>query len=381
MKIKTKLILGMAFLFTAFLTVSLFSLYFIFNISRQNNLITKNNNLTIGYVENMLQSIDKINDIKASSLFNVHYMVNESEFSRLLKVLEQNLGNQENNITETGERELTRSVRDNFEKLKTLFSESSGSSVTDKPGFYYTNILPAVNEIKFDLFAISDLNMNAIVNKNIKANETANHSYLVLSIIASVCFLVFFIFIFGFPRFITEPIEILTKSVKEIANKNFETRVNFKTNDEFGQISEAFNDMAGKLEEYEKINIRQLVNGKERAESILNRIDEAILVLDENQNITFVNIPAEKLLGLSNVNIINKNAPDLATNNELLRYMIRDLNQNNVKSTDTFTVKSGDIKTVYSGEMHIITSYNRKEDFIVHIGYEISLKKISKVFD
>ncbi len=381
MKIKTKLILGMAFLFTAFLTVSLFSLYFIFNISRQNNLITKNNNLTIGYVENMLQSIDKINDIKASSLFKVHYMVNESEFSRLLKVLEQNLGNQENNITETGERELTRSVRDNFEKLKTLFSESSGSSVTDKPGFYYTNILPAVNEIKFDLFAISDLNMNAIVNKNIKANETANHSYLVLSIIASVCFLVFFIFIFGFPRFITEPIEILTKSVKEIANKNFETRVNFKTNDEFGQISEAFNDMAGKLEEYEKINIRQLVNGKERAESILNRIDEAILVLDENQNITFVNIPAEKLLGLSNVNIINKNAPDLATNNELLRYMIRDLNQNNVKSTDTFTVKSGDIKTVYSGEMHIITSYNRKEDFIVHIGYEISLKKISKVFD
>jgi NtrC-family two-component system sensor histidine kinase KinB len=381
MKIKTKLLTGIGVLFAEFLIVSLCSLYFIFKISQQNNLITKDNNLSIGYVENMLQSIDRINDIKASLLFNLHYMVNDSEFSSLLKDFEQNLISEENNITESGERELTKSVRDNFEKFKTLLSESAGNSVKDKPGFYFTNLLPAVNEIKTGLFVISDLNMKAIVKKNVEANDTANHSYLVLSIIASICFLVFFIFIFGFPKYITEPIEILTKSVKEIANKNFETRVYFKSDDEFGQISEAFNDMAGKLEEYEKINIRQLVNGKERAESILNRMDEAILLLDENQNITYVNLTAEKLLGLNYVNIINKNASDLASNNELLRFMIRDLNQNNIKSPDSFTLKSDDIKTVYSSEMHIITTYSRKKDFIVHIGYDISLKRISKSFD
>jgi hypothetical protein len=61
MKIKTKLVLAIVFLFVEFLIVSLFSLYFIFKISQQNNLITKDNNLSIGYSENMLQSIDKIN--------------------------------------------------------------------------------------------------------------------------------------------------------------------------------------------------------------------------------------------------------------------------------------------------------------------------------
>ena len=91
MKIKTKLISGIVFLFAEFLIVSLCSLYFIFKISQQNNLITKDNNLSIGYAENMLQSIDRINDIKASSVFNPHYLLNESEFSGFLQKFEKNL--------------------------------------------------------------------------------------------------------------------------------------------------------------------------------------------------------------------------------------------------------------------------------------------------
>jgi PAS domain S-box-containing protein len=381
MKIKTKMVSGIGFLFAEFLIVSICSLYFIFRISQQNNLITKDNNLSIGYAENMLKSIDRINDIKASSVFNPHYLLNESEFSGLLMEFEKNLIREENNITETGERELARSVWDNFEKFKKLLSDPVAISIKDKPGFYYANLLPTVNEIKFALFAISDVNMNAIIRKNVKANNTANHSYLVLSIVATICCLVFFTFIFSFPKYIAEPIEILTKSVKEIAKGNFEARVHFKTDDEFGQISEPFNDIATKLEEYEKIEIGQLLNRKELAESIINKMDEAILVLDEHQNIVLVNILAENLIGLNHLDITNKNASDIASNNELLRFMIRDLNQDNNKQAETFILTSDGIKTKYTSEMHIITTFNKKKDLIVPIGYKISLRKISREFD
>ena len=381
MKIKIKLISGIVFLFAEFLIVSLFSLFYIYKISQQNNLITKDNNLSIGYAENMLQSIDKINDIKASSIFNPHYLLNESEFSGLLMMFEKNLISEENNITETGEREIANSVRVNFGKFKTLLSESVGTSVNDKPNFYYTNLLPTINEIKFALFSISDVNMNAIVRKNVKANETAKHSYIVLSIVASICFLVFFTFIFSFPKYIAEPIEILAKSVTEIANKNFESRVHFSTNDEFGQISKAFNEIAAKLEEYEKVEIEKILNSKARTESIINRMDEAIIILDENQNITLVNILAEKLLGLNQLNIINKKASDIASNNELLRFMIKDLYQDKLRQEETFFLTSNGIKTMYKSEMDILSNYNKKMDLIVPIGYKISLKKISKAFD
>ncbi len=264
MKIKTKLFLAFVFLLVEFLFVSIFSLFFIYKISQQNNLITKDNNLSISYSENMLQSMDKINDFNSSSVFNPHFVPDRKELSLFLTNFEKNLVNEQNNITETGEMELALSVRGNFEKFKSLISDSAWSSVPDKPGYYYAILLPAVNEIKLALYSISDTNMNAIIRKNHTANDTARHSYFILSIIASIFFLVFFAFIFGFPKYIADPIEILAKNVNEIANKNFKVRMAFNTNDEFGQISKAFNDIAVNLEEYNKYETETLL-AEERA--------------------------------------------------------------------------------------------------------------------
>ncbi len=381
MKIKTKLILAFAFLLVEFLFVSLFSLYFILKISQQNNLITKDNNLSISYSENMLQSIDKINDFNSSSIFNPHFVPDRKELSLFLTNFEKNLVNEENNITETGEKELAQSVRENFEKFKSLMSDSVSSSVEDKSGYYYTILLPTVNEIKFALFAISDVNMNAIVRKNITANDTAGHSYIVLSIIATIFFLVFFVFIFGFPKYIADPIEILAKNVNEIANKNFKVRMAFNTNDEFGQISKAFNDIADSLEEYNKFDTEILLERKELSESVIRRMDEPVLILDVNQNIIMVSIFAEKLLNLEHINIINKSASEVAKKNDLLRFMLRSLIQDTSFQTNTFTLTSNDIKTTYTSEMNIITKPGRNSDLVIPIGYLISLKKLSKSFD
>lgn len=381
MKIKTKLFLAFVFLLVEFLFVSIFSLYFIFKISQQNNLITKDNNLSISYSENMLQSMDKINDFNSSSVFNPHFVPDRKELSRFLTNFEKNLVNEENNITETGEMELAVSVRENFVKLKSLVSDSTRNSVLDNPGYYFTILLPAVNEIKLALYAISDINMNAIIRKNHTANDTARHSYYILSIIASIFFLVFFAFIFGFPKYIADPIEILAKNVNEIANKNFKVRMAFNTNDEFGQISKAFNDIAVNLEEYNRYETEILLERKELAESIIRKMDEPVLILDVNQNIILVSILAEKLLNLNNINIINKSATEVAQKNDLLRFMLRGLIEDTSFRTNTFTMTSNDIKTTYTSEMKVITKPGKNSDLIVPIGYIISLKNLSKSFN
>jgi nitrogen fixation/metabolism regulation signal transduction histidine kinase len=325
--------------------------------------------------------MDKINDFNSSSIFNPHFVPDRKELSVFLTNFEKNLVNEENNITETGEKELARSVRENFEKFKSLMSDSVRSSVKDNPGYYYSILLPTVNEIKFALFAISDINMNAIIRKNRTVNDTAGHSYIILSIIATIFFLVFFAFIFGFPKYITDPIEVLAKNVNEIENKNFKVRMAFNTNDEFGQISKAFNDIVVRLEEYNRFEIETLFERKELAESIIRRMDEPVLILDVNQNIILLSILAEKLLNLNYVNIINKSASEVAQKNDLLRFMLRSLIQDTSFPTNTFTLTSNDIKTTYTSEMNIITKPGKNSDLIVPIGYKISLKKLSKSFD
>jgi NtrC-family two-component system sensor histidine kinase KinB len=381
MKIKTKLFLAFVFLLVEFLFVSIFSLYFIFKISQQNNLITKDNNLSISYSENMLQSMDKINDFNSSSVFNPRFVPERNELSLFLTNFEKNLVNEENNITETGEMELAVSVRENFVKFKSLVSDSTWNSVLDKPGYYFTILLPAVNEIKFALYAISDINMNAIIRKNHTANDTARNSYYILSIISSIFFLVFFAFIFSFPKYLADPIEILAKNVNEIANKNFKVRMAFNTNDEFGLISKAFNDIAVKLEDYSRYETEFLLERKELAESIIRKMDEPVLVLDVNQNIILVSILAEKLLNINYVNIINKSASEVAQKNDILNFMLRSLNEDTSFQTNTFTLTSNDIRTTYTSEMKVITKPGKNSDLIVPIGYIISLKKLSKSFN
>jgi nitrogen fixation/metabolism regulation signal transduction histidine kinase len=223
--------------------------------------------------------------------------------------------------------------------------------------------------------------MNAIIRKSHTANDTAGHSYIILSIIATIFFLVFFAFIFGFPKYIADPIEILAKNVNEIANKNFKVRMASNTNDEFGQISKAFNDIAVNLEEYSRYETEILLERKELAESIIRKMDEPVLILDVNQNIILVSILAEKLLDLNYINIINKSAAEVAQKNDLLRFMLRGLIEDTSFQTNTLTLTSNDIRTTYTSEMKVITKPGKNSDLIVPIGYIISLKKLSKSFN
>jgi|GEM_PF-264039 nitrogen fixation/metabolism regulation signal transduction histidine kinase len=380
MKIKTKLSFGILSLFSVFLTVSIFSLFYIYKISQQNNLITWNNNLSIGYSENMIKAIDIINENKAASIFNPDYKIKENQMSNYMTAFETNLKNEENNITETGEKELAGKVRDRYDKLKSLLPDQAGRSIREKEVFYYSYFLPVINEIKSALFSISDVNMNAIVRKNATANRTAAHSYIVLSAIATVCIIVFFAFIFSFPKYIAEPIEILANNLKEVTNKNYDARMELKTNDEFGEIANGFNDLTDKLKRYEEVEAGKLLADKQRAESVVRTLNDAVIILDENENITLVNLVAENLLGLNGLNIINKKASQIASNNELLNFMVRDPGQKGSKPEESYAQLINGVKTVYNRKTDIITAYDNIKDCVAVIGYRISLSSVSKTF-
>jgi PAS domain-containing protein len=375
MKIKSKLAFGISFLFAAFLIVGGSSLYFTLKISKQVRLIMKDNHLSVVYTENMLQSLDKINDIQTSYIFKHDYQLPQSELATALKNFKQNLADEANNITEVGEKEEVQQLTDNFEKYMVLLSSSLSDTLKDKSHFYFSNILPGLTLIKKNIFTISDLNMMAIVRKSESTNATASHSYLILSAITTICFFVFFLFIFGFPTYIANPIKELTESVREIADRNFKARVNFSTNDEFGEISNAFNLMATKLEEFDLSQKSLTLNGKERSDAVMNKIQEAIILLDEKQNITFINNFAEKLLDLNPVEILNKYAPDIAVNNELIRFLIKDIDQYQNRQNQSILLDLNGKKSKFIKEISIITSTKSDSELIVPIGHMIFLKK------
>ncbi len=100
---------------------------------------------------------------------------------------------------------------------------------------------------------------------------------------------------------ITRPINLLAAGTREIGAGHFDYRIEPETADEFGQLVEAFNTMAGELEQSrgEIERKRREVEGRGRyIETILKRIATGVLSLDARGRINTMNSAAARLLGL-----------------------------------------------------------------------------------
>jgi PAS domain S-box-containing protein len=351
MKLKTKLSLGISFLFVVILTFGILSVFYINRLSSQSGQVLKNNHESLVYSNNMLKALEEIPaNSDAKNLFEI------------------NLQKQEANITEPGEKEATSALRKNFNELiSTPFD--SGNYV----------------EIRQSIQAINDLNQQAILRKNDAARKTAEDANLWLTVIFSVLIIITFTFVINFPSVISNPIRILNNGISEIANKNYHKRIHLDKGDEFGELAQAFNSMAEKLDEYENSNMAKLQFEKSRIETIINQMKDGIIGLDGKKNILFLNAVAEKLLGLKELDIIGQYAADVALRNDLMRKLLQPGVQKEIKifADDKESYFNKDVLDVTSKEQVIgqvivlrnITPFHElneaKTNFIATVSHEL----------
>ena len=294
MTIKNKLRAGFGFLFLlAFICCGL-SIYYLNRLSADANLILKDNYETLKYVRNIGNALDE----NASSL-------NQKQ----TQIIEANLAKQQHNVTEPGEQQLTDSLSSKYQQLKLTGNDAA------KQGELRL-------QVRKLLFGIMQLNMNAIEHKNAIAKSTSNSATILVALIGSFLFLVAFSFIINYPGYIANPIRELTERIKEISRKNYHQRLDFKSNDEFGELAQAFNTMTYQLNEYENSNLASIMFEKKRIETIINSMHDAIIGLDEKSFVIFVNEVACTLVGISERNLIGRYAPDVALENDLLRNLL-----------------------------------------------------------
>src|SRR6185369_6677931 len=169
-----------------------------------------------------------------------------------------------------------------------------------------------VTQTRHSIHKINDLNLKAIIRKNAIADETAHQATIYLIIIVTICFLTSFSFILNFPGYIANPIAQLTASIKAIANRNYEERLQFNRSDEFEELAQAFNSMAEKMDEYEHSNLANLLFEKKRIETIINRMNDPVIGLDDKRHIIFANKEAIELLNKKEEELVGHYAPDVA---------------------------------------------------------------------
>lgn len=358
--IKSKIRLGTLFLLLLLVLSGGLSIYYQLKLTAASENILKDNYESLSYCEAMTLELDSMPGNSAEV------------FARF----ENNLREQEINITEPGEKDATRSVRIAFEAIKH----------GDNPQAQYIAAKSAIHRILA-------LNMTAIHRKNLEALHFSEEAYTTIMVIVSLSLIIGLTFAFNFPSVVVTPIEKLMEAIREISARNYRYRIHLEQKDEFGQLAGAFNMMSERLEGFENSNLNKLIFEKSRAEAVINSLKDASIGIDKNNIVLFANQQALRLLGLRSEDTVGKQVTALSAQNDLFKFLTESESsapfkivlegKENFYTRETVQIEQGDSASKVI-VLRNITSFKEmdvaKTNFIAAVSHELKTPLASSDF-
>jgi NtrC-family two-component system sensor histidine kinase KinB len=234
MTLKTKLVLGLGFLFLIIFTLAGFCSYYVGRLGQESGNILKDNYYSIVYSKNMLSGLDDMKASIASTMHNADRTGTTSGYYAMLfesgkNVFETNLKAENNNITEIHEKEYIETLKQDYGlylKLSLhLKNRQAGRSA------YFNEFLPVCEKLKQSINSIYDINMQAVVRKSDLAKHDSARFINFMAIIGSLCILLAVGYFWYFPVYISTTLSYLSERMRNLL-KDIGVAFDLKTNDE-----------------------------------------------------------------------------------------------------------------------------------------------------
>lgn len=172
-----------------------------------------------------------------------------------------------------------------------MFKRSTDTSGLAKYWISYASpIYDLEGNVKYVIFSRIDAT-------DIKSSLEQTRRSIIISLFIALTLTAFMGYIFA--KTITGPILELTSKAKALANGNFNQKASVKSNDEIGQLTISFNNMAQELNK----NINIISNEKNKLEIILHNMSDGVISYDSVGNLMHVNSVATEMLELEEFNM------------------------------------------------------------------------------
>ena len=344
LNLKSKIYIGLTVLILVIAVIAAAGIYNLKILSEDSSAIIQDNYHTIDYSFLMLAELDSINSklIKVSQTEKNDSIVTiniGNEINQHIRVFREVLKLQENNITEPGEAELVNSLLQNFQ----LVENNIDKAISNNSGYLASTIVNSLSDLRNTIHEIYKLNMHSIIHKNRIAGETSSNAITYMLVISSFSLVIVLFYIFRFPNYIVAPIKELTDKIRAVSSKRYDQKIEIKSSDEIGALTESFNQMAERLKEYEEQHLDQLLLEKKRIDSLVYGLNDGVILLDENHNIILINTKAQQIISLHSSEILNKNIFKLSSHSkiiELITSVISPGKSENSQPLDVYDDKS-----------------------------------------
>jgi two-component system, NtrC family, sensor histidine kinase KinB len=207
-------------------------------------------------------------------------------------------------FTEVGEPELAADITQRANKL---FTDVAAAP----PGTYHDREFAELNGRLDDLIAMNKAAMFRADSRSVKlgkhlAYEFAGGLALVLLVGAAVSW--------GLGWRLSKPLTELAERLRGISQRKSQVRLGPQPLAELEAVAREFNQMAERLEQYDKLNVERLVYEKSKTEAIIESLEDGVVLIDSEGIVAHINEIASLILGVDPEDSLGSPFDDLSSN-------------------------------------------------------------------
>lgn len=356
MQLKTKVTLGFAAMLALLLVIGGYAYYTVQRLGASERTILQANFYSIELGQQMLRALDRMETSPVAP--------------NALPQFERALTREAGNLTEPGEQVLVDSLTQNLAAYQRLLVAASAAARQTR-----------LEQLRTQTHRMIDLNVRALTTKNSASNqatEQASH-YLVACI--SLALLLGLGLLLSVPEAAVAPLRKVTAAIRHATQGNYHSTIPVEAHDEFGTVAKAFNNLLVQLLEFRSSTTADLITERNRMQSLVNSLDEGLLLIDQHRRILLANPIAAELLGVPAADLVGQPADELARQNDLLRALLEPLaaprRQQAVAEAPLFTITQQNEEVYFRLTVHDIVSFNEAADEMQFAGHILALRNVS----
>jgi signal transduction histidine kinase/HAMP domain-containing protein len=292
--LRRRLLLAQVPLAAALLVVGTASIRTVSFLGKSSETILQDNYRSVLAAQRMGDAVDGLD---REALLRALRQPPVEDAQQLRDRLESELRVQEGNVTEPGEGEASRRLRDAWNRYRE--TERNGAPARDGLPAMLGPLQKDSLALRAALDDVLALNQDAMVRKSNQARRSAQR-LLELMLVATLGALALgLVASFALTSRIVRPLSKLSLAVRRFGEGDLESRAGVQGQDEIAALAGEFNTMADRLEEYRKSSLGDLIQAQQASQAAIDSLPDPVLVLDAVGGILNQNRAAETLLRMT----------------------------------------------------------------------------------
>ncbi len=218
MQLRSKLTIGLGFLFLIIFAIAAYSSLQIQRLATDARNILQDNYNSLVYCKNMFLAVDDMNASVTNRTFGIGSKQPTAYYSSLFDAgraaMESNLAAEKNNITEIDENEYVQELTSGYGTFLKLSIEMMRK--VSSPAAYYNDFIPTYSNVRQLIVRINDLNMQAVERKSKSATDHARTMIVSIAAFGTLCVVLAFFYFWYFPFYVSNSIAYVAEKMRKL---------------------------------------------------------------------------------------------------------------------------------------------------------------------